>query len=111
MTYKNKLNFGILSLLIVLISSCSEPITPPEEIAKTYYQNLMKGNAEEAYMFLSAKDKAESSIDDFKSSVLFNPGDDLDLSINDLESEDDLGFMKLLMNLILISLSQNLLMN
>ena len=99
MTNINKLNFSFLSLLIVLISSCSEPITPPEEIAKTYYQNLMKGNAEEAYMFLSAKDKAESSIDDFKSSVFFNSGDDFDLSINDLESEDDLGFMKLLMNL------------
>ena len=50
-------------------------------------------------MFLSAKDKAESSIDDFKSSVLFNLGDDLDFSINDLESEDGLGFVKLLMNL------------
>lgn len=90
----------LLALLLLFgIVGCSEPIAPPEEIAASYYHNLMKGNAEEAYMFLSAEDKAESSIDDLKSSVFFNSGDDLDISINDLESEDDLGFMKLLMNL------------
>ena len=99
MTYKNKLSVSFLSLFIILISSCSEPVTPPEEIAQQYYLNLIKGNANEAYLFISPEDKEDSTIDDFKSSVVFNVGGEDNVSLNDFLGEDKLGLGKLLLNL------------
>ena len=98
MIYKNKFNLSFLSL-IILISSCSEPITPPEEIAQKYYLNLIKGNTNEAYLYVSSNDKEDSTIDDFKSSVVFDLGGEDKVSINDFLGKDKLGFGKLLLNL------------
>lgn len=58
---KHILNLSFLALILI---GCSEPITPPEEIAKNYYKNLLKGNAEEAYLYISDKDKLKCSYDE-----------------------------------------------
>lgn len=99
MTYKNIIKFNLLSLSLMFITSCSEPVTPPEVIAQNYYQNLIRGNAEESYLFLSSEDKNNSTLADFKSSVFFDIGGEVNVSTDDFLDRDELGFGKLLMSL------------
>lgn len=99
-------NFLFSFFTISLLYSCSEPVTPPEEIAKNYYQNLIRGNAEESYLFLSSVDKNSSTLSDFKSSVFFDVGGDTNVSIDDFLDRDELGFGKLLMSLSVVKVEK-----
>lgn len=82
---KHILNLSFLALILI---GCSEPITPPEEIAKNYYKNLLKGNAEEAYLYISDKDKLNNDFLSFISSLTIDIGGEKDIYLEELVADD-----------------------
>ena len=94
MTYRNIIKFNLLSLSLIFITSCSEPVTSPEKIANDFYLNLLTGNVDSAFMMFSDESKEGVTVFDFKEYYTIDIGGEYPITLNEFE-ENPIGMLSI----------------
>lgn len=76
----------------MFITSCSEPVTPPEKIANDFYLNLLTGDVDSAFLMFSDESKEGVTLFDFEEFYTIDIGGTHPITLNEFE-ENPIGLL------------------